>query len=172
MEKIGLLAGIGRLPVECAKAAKALGYEVYAVALLPETDPELSDCTADCASISIAQLERVLEYLKEKGVQKVTMLGKVTKELLFNGQHAQPDARMMQLIMSLPHGEATFYSQAIFECAIAAIVCIIDMIIGIAGEWLCQIPPIDGPESPKMKTATQRNRYAAAATKSATQSKV
>ena len=102
MEKIGLLAGIGRLPVECAKAAKALGYEVYAVALLPETDPELSDCTADCASISIAQLGRVLEYLKEKGVQKVTMLGKVTKELLFNGQHAQPDARMMQLIMSLP----------------------------------------------------------------------
>ena len=38
MEKIGLLAGIGRLPVECAKAAKALGYEVYAIALLPETD--------------------------------------------------------------------------------------------------------------------------------------
>lgn len=70
-----------------------------------------------------------------------------------------------QLIMSLPHGEATFYSQAILECAIAAIVCIADMIIGIVGEWLCQIPPIDGPESPKMKTATQRNRYAAAATK-------
>ena len=57
-----------------------------------------------------------------------------------------------QLIMSLPHGEATFYSQAILECAIAAIVCIADMIIGIVGEWLCQIPPIDGPESPKMKT--------------------
>ena len=31
-----------------------------------------------------------------------------------------------QLIMSLPHGEAAFYSQAILECAIAAIVCIID----------------------------------------------
>ena len=67
---------------------------------------------------------------------------------------------------------AAFYSQAILECAIAAIVCIVDMIIGIVGEWLCQIPPIDGPESPKMKKATQRNRYAAAATKSATQSKV
>ena len=38
-----------------------------------------------------------------------------------------------QLIMSLPHGEATFYSQAILECAIAAIVCIADMIIGIVG---------------------------------------
>ena len=38
MERIGLLAGAGKLPVECAKAAKLLGYEVYAVALLPETD--------------------------------------------------------------------------------------------------------------------------------------
>ena len=38
MEKIVLLAGAGRLPVECAKAARLLGYEVYAVALLPETD--------------------------------------------------------------------------------------------------------------------------------------
>ena len=38
-----------------------------------------------------------------------------------------------QLIMSLPHGEATFYSQAILECAIAAIVCIADMIIRHCG---------------------------------------
>lgn len=42
MERIGLLAGAGKLPVECARAAKLLGYEVYAVALLPETDAELT----------------------------------------------------------------------------------------------------------------------------------
>ncbi len=101
MEKIGLLAGAGRLPVECAKAARVMGYEVYAVALLPETDPELKECTADCAAISIAQLGDVLAYLQDKDVHKVTLLGKVTKEMLFSGQHAQPDARMMQLIMSL-----------------------------------------------------------------------
>lgn len=43
---------------------------------------------------------------------------------------------------------------------------LIDMIIGIVGEWLCQLPPIDGPENPKIKEAAQRQRYAAAATKS------
>ena len=59
MEKIGLLAGVGRLPVECAQAARALGYDVYAVALLPEVDPELSSCVADYAAISIAQLDAV-----------------------------------------------------------------------------------------------------------------
>lgn len=101
MEKIGLLAGAGRLPVECAKAARLLGYEVYAVALLPETDAELKTCTADCREISIAHLDAVLNYLKEKQVRKVTMIGKVTKELLFSGK-VQPDARMLKLIMELP----------------------------------------------------------------------
>ena len=102
MEKVGLLAGVGHLPVECAKAAKRMGYEVYAVALLPDVDPELKECVADYAAISIAQLGAILAYLKEKGIQKVTMIGKVTKEILFSGQHEKPDARMMQLIMSLP----------------------------------------------------------------------
>lgn len=102
MEKIGLLAGVGRLPVECAQAARALGYDVYAVALLPEVDPELSSCVADYAAISIAQLDAVIQYFKTNGIQRVTMIGKVTKELLFNGQHVMPDVRMMQLIMTLP----------------------------------------------------------------------
>ena len=101
MERVGLLAGTGKLPVECAKAAKMMGFEVYAVALLPETDPELKDVTADCREISIAHLDAILAYLKENQVKKVTMLGKVTKELLFNGK-VQPDPKLLQLIMSLP----------------------------------------------------------------------
>ena len=66
MERVGLLAGTGKLPVECAKAAKMLGFEVYAVALLPETDPELKDVVADYREISIAHLDAILGYLKER----------------------------------------------------------------------------------------------------------
>lgn len=102
MEKIGLLAGIGRLPVECAKAAKAMGFEVYAVALLPDTDKELKDCVADYAEISVAQLQSIIDYFKNNGVGKVTMLGKVTKEILISGNHGMPDMRMLQLLGSLP----------------------------------------------------------------------
>ena len=101
MERVGLLAGAGKLPVECARAAKALGFEVYAVALLPETDAELADFAVEYKEISVAHLDAILNYLKEKEIKKVTMIGKVTKELLFSGK-VQPDARMMQLIMSLP----------------------------------------------------------------------
>ena len=102
MEKVGLLAGIGRLPVECARAAKLMGFEVYAAALLPEVDPDLRNVVADYQEISVAHLGAIIEYFKQNGVTRVTMIGKVTKEILFSGQHAQPDARMMQLLMALP----------------------------------------------------------------------
>ena len=101
MEKLGILAGVGKLPVECARAAQQLGYEVYAVGLLEETDPQIADFATDYKKISVAQLDAILNYLKEKEVARVTMIGKVTKELLFSG-NLQPDARMLQLIMSLP----------------------------------------------------------------------
>ena len=102
MEKVGILAGTGRLPVECAMAARALGYEIYAVALLPDVAPELKDCTAGYAAISVAHLDKVIGYFKQHGITKITMLGKVTKEILFSGQHEQPDARMMKLLAALP----------------------------------------------------------------------
>ena len=101
MEKIGILAGIGKLPVECARAAHRLGYEVYAIGLLDETDDAIAEFATDYQKISVAQLDAILNYLKEKQLEKITMIGKVTKELLFNGK-LQPDARMLQLIMSLP----------------------------------------------------------------------
>ena len=102
MEKIGILAGAGKLPVECARAAKQLGYEVYAVGLLPVTDPQIAEFSADFQSISVGQLDAILNYLKSKELHKITMIGKVTKELLFSGA-VIPDARMLQLIMALPN---------------------------------------------------------------------
>ena len=100
MEKFGLLAGAGRLPVECARAAKSMNLDVYAVALLEETAQDLKDAAPHYEAISIGQFEKILGYLKENEIKKVTLIGKVTKELLFNGK-VQPDAKMLGLIMSL-----------------------------------------------------------------------
>ncbi|MBO4780458.1 MAG: DUF1009 domain-containing protein, partial [Selenomonadaceae bacterium] len=101
MEKLGILAGAGKLPVECARAAQQLGYEVYSVGLLADSDPQIAQFSKDYQFISVAQLEAILNYLKFNQIEKVTLIGKVTKELLFNGA-VQPDMRMVQLIMSLP----------------------------------------------------------------------
>ena len=101
MEKLGILSGTGKLPVECARAAKQAGYEVYAVGLLADSDPSIAQFCSDYQFISVAQLDAILNYLTTNQIQQVTMIGKVTKELLFNGA-VQPDAHMVQLIMSLP----------------------------------------------------------------------
>ncbi|MFU0662782.1 DUF3180 domain-containing protein [Gardnerella vaginalis] len=61
-----------------------------------------------------------------------------------------------QLLMSLPHSEIILYSSVVRECSIAGLVCFVDMILGIIGELLCQIPPEDGAEA-----ANKSNRTAA-----------
>lgn len=63
-----------------------------------------------------------------------------------------------QILMCLGHLEASYYHDAVIECAIAAAVCVADMIVGIVGEWLCQLPPEEGAENPKLKRAARRRR--------------
>ncbi|MFU0469191.1 DUF3180 domain-containing protein [Gardnerella vaginalis] len=52
-----------------------------------------------------------------------------------------------QIFMSISHIDIVVYGNVVRECAIAAFVCFLDMIVGIVGEWLCQIPPEDRGES-------------------------
>lgn len=101
MKTIGLLAGIGRLPVEFAHAARGMGFTVIAIGLLPNVDRELATAADHFHSISIGELDKIFMTLKEYHVEKVTLLGKVTKELMFTGQVAM-DLRMKKLLFSLP----------------------------------------------------------------------
>ena len=101
MNKVGLLAGIGRLPVEFARAARGMGFSVIAVAIVPEVEPELEQAADKLFSISIGELDRVIATLKSEGVNQVTMLGKVTKELMFSGS-VQLDDRIKKMFASLP----------------------------------------------------------------------
>ena len=121
MEKIGILAGVGKLPVESARAAQILGYEVYAVKLLAECDAQISEFAADCKFISVGQLDAILNYLVSNEIKKVTLIGKVTKEYLFNGK-VLPDMKMLALIMSLPNkNDDTIMSAFVNELAKAGI---------------------------------------------------
>ena len=100
-QRIGLIAGVGRLPVEFTRAARGMGLEVIAIGVVPGVDQELSQVASNFYEISIGQLEAVLLTLKQEKVTEVTMLGKVTKELMFSGT-VRPDARMQKLLMGLP----------------------------------------------------------------------
>ena len=102
MEKLGLLAGVGHLPAACARAARAQGFEVHVIALLPDCDPDLKEAASVYREISIGSIASILAYLQQEEIKKVTMIGKVTKELLFTGQ-VQPDEMLRGMLMQLPN---------------------------------------------------------------------
>lgn len=100
MKTIGLLAGVGRLPVEFARAARGMGFKVIAVGLLPGIDKELAAAADKFYAISVGELDKIITTLKAEEVSEVTMLGKVTKELMFAGE-VKLDIRMQQLLAGL-----------------------------------------------------------------------
>jgi len=102
METLGLLAGIGHLPVDVAQSAKQLGYKVLAIAVVAGTDPELPEHADVFYSINVGKAGRILQTLKQHGVKNVTMIGKVTKEVLYKNGAIIPDLTTIRLLSSLP----------------------------------------------------------------------
>ena len=100
MKSIGLLAGVGGLPVQFARAARGMGFSVIAIGVVPGIDPELSQAADKIYHIGVGQLQEILTTLKAEGVTEITMLGKVTKELMFTGTVAL-DERIQKLLASL-----------------------------------------------------------------------
>lgn len=70
-----------------------------------------------------------------------------------------------QILVILAHADAPFYATAVLQCSITAVVCIIDMVVGIISEWLCQLPPNKGPENPDIIRAQERRGTARSAAK-------
>ena len=58
MEKVGLLAGVGKLPVEFMRAAKQLGHEVVVIAVVSDVEPELAAEADVYYEINVAKLDR------------------------------------------------------------------------------------------------------------------
>ena len=102
METLGLLAGIGHLPVDVAQSAKKLGYKVLAIAVVADTDPELPDNADVFYTINVGKAGKILQTLKRHDVKNVTMIGKVTKEVLYKSGAIIPDLTTIRLLSSLP----------------------------------------------------------------------
>jgi DUF1009 family protein len=77
MDKLGLIAGGGRLPYELASFCRSAGRGVFVIRLKGFADPEMEDF--DGAVAGIAEFGRCLDLLRGAGCSSVCMAGVVKR---------------------------------------------------------------------------------------------
>jgi UDP-2,3-diacylglucosamine hydrolase len=94
-----MIAGNGRFPVLALETARASGDEVVVVAIKEEATPEVERLADRCHWISLGQLSRLIEILKEEGITEVMMAGQVKHARIFSS--IRPDWRLVKLLAGL-----------------------------------------------------------------------
>jgi UDP-2,3-diacylglucosamine hydrolase len=98
--RYGLIAGNGRFPLLALEGARALGHDVTVVAIQEEAAREVEAAAPRCHWISLGQLSKLIEILKEDGITEVVMAGQVKHAKIFSS--IVPDWRLVKLLASLP----------------------------------------------------------------------
>ena len=98
--KYGVIAGSGRFPILALETARSLGHEVVVVALKDNAPAEVESLGSRCHWITIAELGRLIDILKEEKITDVIIAGQVKHTSLFST--LKPDWRLFKLLASLP----------------------------------------------------------------------
>jgi DUF1009 family protein len=98
-EKIGLVAGSGQLPRLFARAARAQGLGVVAVAHQGETDPSLSDEVDQLSWVRVGQLDRIRRCFVEAGVKRAVLAGGIGRVRSLH--EARPDIGTLRVLARL-----------------------------------------------------------------------
>lgn len=94
-----MIAGNGRFPVLALETARAAGDEVVVVAIKEEASPEVEPLATRCYWISLGQLSRLIEILKQESISEVMMAGQVKHAKIFSS--IRPDWKLVKLLASL-----------------------------------------------------------------------
>ncbi len=86
---MGLVAGSGAFPLAFARAVRASGRELVAVAHEGETDREIDELATHVTWLKLGQVRRLIDALESRGVREAVLLGGVTKASYFAG--VRPD---------------------------------------------------------------------------------
>lgn len=99
MESIGLIAGSGNLPLILLERIKKDGLRVVTIAFKGLSSDNLSDASDTTYWISPGELGSLIGILKDEGIKRAIMAGKVPKTLMFTD--IEPDLRAMTFFLRL-----------------------------------------------------------------------
>ncbi len=96
---LAVIAGAGRLPAEAAAVFRASGSSVVAIGFSGITDPGLEAAVSSMCWLQFGQLDALASALRDSGVSRLLLLGKVSKSWLFSDRaELNPDATAMALL--------------------------------------------------------------------------
>lgn len=101
---LGLIAGNGQFPLLLAREAKRRGDTIYAVALKEEADPSIETIADKTTWLSIGQLGKTINFLRDNHVDEAVMAGQVKHTQLF--KNILPDWRAAKLLTKVLNKKA------------------------------------------------------------------
>ncbi len=100
MDKIGIIAGNGKLPFIASECAKEKGYQVYVCAIKGETDAGIQSVADELLWVKLGELKKLVNFFKQYAVTNICFEGKITKTSIFSGK-IKPDLDMVLLFSKL-----------------------------------------------------------------------
>ncbi|MGH9795873.1 MAG: LpxI family protein [Candidatus Acidiferrales bacterium] len=98
-DRWALVAGNGRFPFLVLDAARSQGIEMVVMAIKEEAFAEIESVAPRIHWVSLGELGKTLDLLKQERVTKAVMAGQVKHNKIFSS--IRPDWRMAKLLMSL-----------------------------------------------------------------------
>lgn len=96
---LALIAGAGSLPSEAARLLRKQGEPVCAIGFSGLTDSCLEDEVDEVRWLRLGQLEAMSDGLHAMGVERLLLVGKVSKRLLYEGRGiVDPDSEAIHLL--------------------------------------------------------------------------
>ena len=113
-EALGLIAGNGKFPFLFAQQAKRKKFKVVTVAIKGDASWWLNFFVNKLTWVGPGELQKLLQYFKDEGVQKVVMAGQVNPNNLFNDK-VQFDAEFQKIFAALKDRKADTIFQAVAD---------------------------------------------------------
>ena len=96
----GLIAGNGRFPFLVLEGARSQGIDMAVIAIKEEADPELAKLAPRLHWVSLGELSKTIDLLRQEGVTQAVMAGQVKHNKIFSA--IRPDWKLAKLLFSLP----------------------------------------------------------------------
>lgn len=138
VDPVAIIAGTGRLPLHIAHQVGDRGHRVLAIAFPGFTDPAIEKVVNEVVWLKLGQIQKAISALKDRGINRVVMAGKIEKINLMRPWNLGLDRRALRLIRSLKDWRDDTVLEAIAAEFLADGI-VVDEIVHWAGDLMASV---------------------------------